>query len=320
LTLYHAITAIRGQDAARALFDALDELWPAPRASGTHDRDDGSGVWEVSAWFDGRPDETMLALLARAHDAGPFSVAPVGSRDWMAQVRAGLSPVRAGRFIVYGSHDRARVPSQLAGLEIEAALAFGTGHHATTQGCLLALDRLARQGLTARRVADIGAGTGVLAMAAARVCPARVIASDIDALATQTAAANVRANRLTGRIRCVTATGFRHPALREAAPYDLILSNILASPLKRLAPDMASHLAPGGILVLSGILSRQAASVEAVYRAWGLARRDILRRGEWSVLTLRKEAGGRRGAVQPWRRRTRVTATISPRQSPISSS
>lgn len=286
MTLYHAISEVPGKAAAQALFDALDEVWPAPKASGTHDRDDGTGIWEVSAYFEGRPDETLLDLVAAANGASAFRVAPVGTKDWMAQVRAGLSPVEAGRFIVYGSHDRARVPSHLVGLEIEAALAFGTGHHATTQGCLIALDRLVRQGFWPRRIADIGGGTGVLAMAAARVFPARIVASDIDALATETAKANIRANRLTGRIRCVTAPGFQHPILRGEAPYDLILSNILAGPLKRLAPDMARHLAPGGVLVLSGILTRQAASVEAVYRGWGFRRREILRRGEWSVLTL----------------------------------
>lgn len=288
MTLYHAITEVSSRSAAEALFDALDEASPPPKASGTHDRDDGTGIWEVGAYFDGRPDETLLAIIASAYGAADFRIAPVGTRDWMAQVRAGLTPVRAGRFIVYGSHDRDHVPSNLIGLEIEAALAFGTGHHATTQGCLIALDKLVRQGLWPRRVADIGGGTGVLAMAAARICPARIIASDIDALATETAKANIRANRLTGRIRCVTAPGFQHPALRETGPYDLILSNILAGPLKRLAPEMARHTAPGGIVVLSGILARQAASVEAVYRGFGYMRRDILRRGEWVALTLQR--------------------------------
>lgn len=290
LTLYHAITEVRGRAAADALFDALDELWPAPQASGTHDRDDGSGIWEVSAYFEGRPDETMLALLSRAHDTTEFRVAPVGTKDWMAQVRAGLSPVRAGRFIVYGSHDRGNVPGELVGLEIEAALAFGTGHHATTQGCLIGLDQLVREGFRPRSIADIGCGTGVLAMAAAKILPARIIASDIDALAVETARANIRANRIAGPIPCVTAAGFRHPALRAAAPYDLVLSNILAGPLKRLAPDMARFTMPGGCLVLSGILARQAPSVEAVYRGWGFRRRTILHRGEWSVLILERGA------------------------------
>jgi ribosomal protein L11 methyltransferase len=288
MILHHAVTAVSGRARAEALSEALEALEPAPSASGVHDRDDGSGIWEVGAYFPARPDPAALALLAAAHGAPDFDVAPVGSRDWMAQVRAGLTPVRAGRFVVFGSHDRERVPTNLVGLEIEAALAFGTGHHATTQGCLLALDRLARRGLRPRRVADIGGGTGVLAMAAARVFPCAVIASDIDALATETARANARANRLGGRIRCVTAPGFRHRALRQAAPYDLILSNILAGPLKRLAGDMAAHLAPDGVLVLSGILARQAASVEAVYRGHGFGRLELLRRGEWSVLVLRR--------------------------------
>ncbi len=288
MTLYHAITDVKGKPAAQAIFDALDEVMPPPKASGLHDRDDGSNIWEISAYFEGRPDESLLALIAAAHGGTHFRVAPVGTRDWMAQVRAGLTPVRAGRFIVYGSHDREIIPSHLVGLEIEAALAFGTGHHATTQGCLIALDKLIRQGLWPERIADIGGGTGVLAMAAARIWPSRIIASDIDALATETAKANIRANGLTGRIRCVTAPGFHHPDLRDGGPYDLILSNILAGPLKRLAPDMARHTAPGGILVLSGILARQAASVEAVYRGFGFLRRDILRRGEWVALTLQR--------------------------------
>jgi ribosomal protein L11 methyltransferase len=291
MSLYHAVTDVAGRAAAEAVSEALEAIEPAPTASGLHDRDDGSGLWEVAAYFEDRPDGTALALLAAAHGAADFAVAPVGSRDWMAQVRAGLTPVRAGRFVVYGSHDRARIPGHLVGLEIEAALAFGTGHHATTQGCLLALDVLARIGLRPRRVADIGGGTGVLAMAAARVFACPVIASDIDPLATETARANVRANRLSGRIRCVTASGFRHPSLRGGAPYDLILSNILAGPLKRLAPDMARYLAPGGTLVLSGILTRQAAGVEAVYRGWGFSRRAIQRRDEWTVLVLRKGDG-----------------------------
>jgi ribosomal protein L11 methyltransferase len=288
MTLHHAVTSAKGRAQAEALAGALEALKPAPSASGTHDRDDGSGIWEVSAYFEGRPDPAALALLAAVHGAPDFSVAPVGTQDWMAQVRAGLTPVRAGRFVVYGSHDRDKVPSQLVGLEIEAALAFGTGHHATTQGCLLALDLLARRGWRPRRVADIGGGTGVLAMAASRVFACRVIASDIDALATETARANARANRLGGKIRCVTAPGFRHPELRAGAPYDLILSNILAGPLKRLAGGMAAHLAPGGALVLSGILARQAAGVAAVYGGHGFSRLEFLRRGEWSVLVLRR--------------------------------
>jgi ribosomal protein L11 methyltransferase len=171
-------------------------------------------------------------------------------------------------------------------LEIEAAEAFGTGHHATTQGCLVALDRLARQGLAARRVADIGGGTGVLAMAAARVWPARAIAGDIEPLATATARLNVAANGLAGRVACVTAAGFRHPRLHAGGPYDLIFANILAGPLRRLAGELARHHAPGGVAILSGILDRQAQGVIAVYRGWGYRPGRTVRIGGWSTLVL----------------------------------
>lgn len=283
------VTSVPGAGAAQAVSDALETL--GPTASGVHDRDDGSGLWEVSGYFDGRPDPTALALIAAAHGGAGFAVAPVGSRDWMAQVRAGLSPVRAGRFVVFGSHDRVRVPVNLVGLEIEAALAFGTGHHATTRGCLLGLDRLARRGWQVRRAADIGAGTGVLAMAAARVFACSVLAADIDGLATATARDNAAANRLAGRIRCLTAPGFRHPALAAAAPFDLVTANILAGPLRRLVPDMARHAAVGGVVVLSGILERQAASVEATYRGWGFRRLTVIGVDGWSTLVMRRGVG-----------------------------
>ncbi|MCB1369450.1 MAG: 50S ribosomal protein L11 methyltransferase [Rhodobacteraceae bacterium] len=286
MTLFHATTTTRGEAAAHALSEALDALEPAPSATGVHDRDDGSGIWEVGAYFDGRPDAARLSLLAAAQGAPDFALAPVGSRDWLAQVRAGLTPVEAGRFVVYGSHDRERIPSNRIGLEIEAALAFGTGHHESTRGCLLALDGLAREGWGFRNVADIGCGTGVLAMAAARVWSCRATASDMDALAVETARANIAANRLGGRILCAVATGFAAPVVRARGPYDLLLANILAGPLKRLAPEMARHAAPGAVLVLSGILSRQAAGVEAVYRGWGFARRRRYALGSWSTLVL----------------------------------
>lgn len=290
MPLYRAITALKGEPEARALRDALDALDPAPLASELHDHDDGSGLWDAGAIFDGLPDVAGLALLARVHGAPEFTVARVEDRDWVAQVRAELTPVAAGRFVVFGSHDRERIAPNRIGLEIEAAQAFGTGHHATTQGCLTALDRLARRGLVARRVADIGGGTGVLAMAAARVWPATAIAGDIDPLATGTARENVAANGLAGRVACVTAAGFRHPRLRAGAPYDLIFANILAGPLRRLAPDLAAHHAPGGVAILSGILARQAKGVTAVYRSWGYRLQETVRIEEWSTLVLWRPA------------------------------
>ena len=286
MPLYRATTIVQGEAAALALRDALDELTTRPLASEVHDHDDGSGRWDAGGLFDGMPDTAGLALLAGLHGAADFAVARVEDRDWVAQVRAELTPVEAGRFVVFGGHDRARLAPNRIGLEIEAAQAFGTGHHATTQGCLLALDRLARRGLVARRVADIGGGTGVLAMAAASIWPAEALAGDIDPLATATARENVAANGLAQHVTCVTAAGFRHTRLQARAPYELIFANILAGPLRRLAPEVAAHQAPGGVAILSGILARQGKGVTAVYRAWGYVPEAPVRIGEWVTLVL----------------------------------
>ncbi len=288
MTLYHAITALEGEAAARTLSEALETLDPAPLATEVRDHDDGSGLWDVGGHFDGPPDPAGLALLALLHGAPDFQVQKVDERDWVAQVRSELTPVLAGRFVVYGGHDREAIPSHLVGLEIEAAQAFGTGHHASTQGCLTALDRLARSGRVARKVADIGGGTGVLAMAATAIWPALARVGDIDAVATQTARTNASANGLGGRLLCVTAAGFHHPVLRAGAPYDLIFANILAGPLRRLAPEMARHQARGGIAILSGILTRQARGVEQTYLGWGYRRLDQIRIGEWTTLVLHR--------------------------------
>ncbi len=286
LALFHVLTALKGEPAAQALADALEAL--DPLATELRDHDDGSGLWDVGAHFDGPPDAGGLALLAHLHGAPDFAVKKVEDRDWVAQVRAELTPVEAGRFVVYGSHDRARIPVNRIGLEIEAAQAFGTGHHATTQGCLIALDRLDKRGMVARRVADIGGGTGVLAMAAAAIWPARALAGDIDPVATETARANVAANGFAGAIGCVTAAGFRQPRLARAARFELIFANILAGPLKRLAPQLAAHQAPGGVAILSGLLARQAAGVRAVYAGWGYRRIDQVAIDGWMTLVLQR--------------------------------
>ncbi len=283
-----ALTRLADEAAANALAGLLDALDPKPTTIGVAEVQQGAPQWEVSGYFSESPDAAGLALLAKLHDAPDFAVSELDDRDWVAEAQRELAPVQAGRFVIHGSHDRGRAGSQKVRLEIEAAMAFGTGHHATTQGCLIMLDQLAKRGLVARKVADIGSGTGVLAMGAASIWPIRAIASDIDPVATQTAAANVAANGLRDRVTCVTAKGFRHPTLRNHARYDLILANILAGPLKRLAPDVLRFLAPGGIAILSGLLAQQSANVEAVYRGWGFSRVDKLVIGEWATLALRK--------------------------------
>ncbi|MGR3721933.1 50S ribosomal protein L11 methyltransferase [Abyssibius alkaniclasticus] len=286
MATWTALTTLKGEAFAQALADASERLDPV--AAGIFEIEDGRGFWEVGVYFTEKPDDVALDLLAAAHGAKPFVISRVEDRDWVAQVRRELTPVYAGRFVVFGSHDRDTVPKHLIGLEIEAAMAFGTGHHGTTQGCLMALDDLLRKGFVARNVADIGSGTGVLAMAAARAYPAAVLASDIDQVATDTARANIIANGLAGRIATVTAVGFRAPIIRARAPFDLIFANILAMPLRKMAPDMAAHTAPGSMLVLSGILNRQATGVEKVYEGFGFLRQQRREIGEWTTLVLRR--------------------------------
>jgi len=288
LPTYTALTTLPDGVRADALGTALETLEIAPTGIGVFEIEDGSGRWEVGAYFDTRPDPVALALLAAVHGAAPFAVSRLDDRDWVAQVRRELSPVVAGRFVVHGGHDAHRVPAQKIGLRIEAAMAFGTGHHATTQGCLVLLDRIARRGEVAARIADIGCGTGVLAMAAARLWRAQAMASDIDPVAVATARENARANRLHPWLRTAQAAGFRSGLIRAAAPYHLIFANILAAPLKRLAPDMARHLAPGGIAVLSGLLTPQAAGVAAVYAGFGMAVEERVEIGGWTSLALRR--------------------------------
>lgn len=287
---YTAFTKLPSKEAADQLGLALEELETEPTGVGVFEIEDGSGTWEVGGYFLEEPNDVELTLLAVAFNAKPFVVSEVPDTDWVDKVRRELTPVEAGRFFVYGSHDADKIPADSEPLLIEAAMAFGTGHHGTTQGCLEALDRLANEGFVAQSVADIGCGTAVLGMGAARIYPNPVIVSDIDEVAVDVAVANVKANNLSGKVTCVEAAGFGHDELANRAPYDLVFANILKQPLIDLSPDMAKHLSPGGYAILSGILVRQAQEVIDVYAQNGinLVRNDNI--GEWVTLTLRKNA------------------------------
>lgn len=286
---YSALTTLTGRDAAEALGAAMERLSPEPTGVGVFELEDGSGLWEVGGYFTDPPDPAGLALLAELFGARPFVVSELPETDWVAKVRRELAPVAAGRFFVYGSHDADKVPAGVEPLLIEAAMAFGTGHHGTTLGCLRALDRLIGAGLVAGRAADIGCGTAVLAMAAARVWPdAVILASDIDPVAVDVARANLGANGLAGRVTCIEAAGFDDPALAGAAPYDLVFANILKGPLIALAPDLSAALKPGGYAILSGILQDQAESVIREYARFGTNLRDRTDIGDWVTLILQR--------------------------------
>jgi ribosomal protein L11 methyltransferase len=255
--------------------------------------EDGAGDWQVAIHFRNTPVEAglrdLVKLAAGEAAANALSIERVPANDWVAESLAGLRPVRAGRFVVHGAHDRAGLRANDIGIEIEAALAFGTGHHGTTRGCLLALDDLMKR----RRppnVLDIGTGTGVLAIAAAQLLRKRVAAGDIDPVAVRAARDNARLNRAASFITFVRAAGVRAQVIRERGPYDLIFANILMGPLTRLAVPVRSLAAPGAHVVLSGLLPTHANPVVSVYSALGfvLERRTVLE--GWVTLVMRRSA------------------------------
>ena len=289
MTTFTALTTLQGKAKAEALGEALEALQPEPTGIGVFEVEDDSGLWEIGAYFTDAPDQAGLAVLAVMHDAKPFVVSEIPDQDWVAKVRRELAPVEAGRFFVYGSHDADKVPAGATPLLIEAAMAFGTGHHGTTLGCLKAFDALLNDGFMPKNAVDVGCGTAVLAMAAAHASDNVVLASDIDPVAVEVAEANVVANGLNGRVKSIVAAGFDDAALKEAAPFDLVFANILKGPLISLAPDMSASVSDGANVILSGILNEQADDVIAVYtrNGFNLRSRDSI--VDWTTLTLTKE-------------------------------
>jgi ribosomal protein L11 methyltransferase len=230
--------------------------------------------WQVDLHFLERPElsglRALIALAGGEKLASSLVVEKVAPRDWIKESLIGLRPVTAGRFVVHGAHDRARVPSHCVGLEIEAATAFGTGHHGTTRGCLLALDALARRRQRPRRILDIGTGTGVLAIAAAKVFRVPVLAVDIDARSVAVARYNARLNGVGSLVTVVHADGLHAPDVIKRAPFDLVFANILLRPLQRLAAPVARQLVPNARVVISGVLTTQANAALGAYRSQGL--------------------------------------------------
>ena len=283
---YSAITKVKDRERAEGLGVALEKLNPPPMGVGVFELEDGSGEWEVGAYFHDKPDEISILLLENAFGTAGFAISEIPETDWVAKVKRELSPVEAGRFFVFGKHDFKKLPKDKVGLLIEASMAFGTGHHGTTKGCLLALNNLITKGKKIDDVIDIGCGTAVLAMAVAKVSSSRVIASDADQVAVEVALANLKANKLENRIACLQATGFEHTQIKSKAPFDLIFANILKLPLIDLAPCIRKNLKSGGHAIISGILDIQAIEVIEVYHQNKLEVLDRIDIGEWVTLTL----------------------------------
>jgi ribosomal protein L11 methyltransferase len=281
--------AISDEQAARGVVDVLTEVFfEGEAAVAAFERPDGR--WNVTLHLAEPPDQALMRELvtsaAGSEVARNLAFDVVEAKDWVRASLDDLVPVAAGRFVVHGQHDRARIAPNKIGIEIEAALAFGTGHHGTTRGCLLLLDHVLKA-QAVKRVLDLGTGTGVLAIAAAKALRLKVLASDIDAPSVKVAQENAWLNGTAPLVQVIRATGFSAPDFAQNGPFDLVLANILANPLKQLAGPMAHRLAPGARVILSGLLTPQAAGVIAAYRARGLVPLRHLRIEGWSSLLLR---------------------------------
>jgi ribosomal protein L11 methyltransferase len=286
---HRANFAIGSETTAKHVVDLLTEIFFEGQAAiAAFERPDG--LWDITAHFAGPPDQAsireLVGLAAGDDVARNITFDTVEAKDWVKASLEDLKPVSAGRFIVHGQHDRERVPSNKLAIEIEAALAFGTGHHGTTRGCLLLLDHVLKAWYP-RRILDLGTGTGVLAIAAAKALHEQVLASDIDPASVRVARENARLNQTGDLVQIICATGFSAPQFAARGPFDLVLANILANPLRQLATPMARHLAPSALVILSGLLNRQAASVIAAYRMRGLVPLRHVRIDGWSSLLLR---------------------------------
>jgi ribosomal protein L11 methyltransferase len=270
-------------EAAAAVIDA-DPILEAS-AYAILEEDEARGLWRIDAYPTSDAEADGLTRLLGAQAGLQVTRQPLADADWLAMALSGLPPVRAGRFFVYGAHDRGRIPVNAVGLRIEAGAAFGTGHHGTTLGCLVAFDAL----IKARRFGkalDVGTGTGVLAIAAARTGSPIVVGTDIDAVSVRIARENAGLNQAGARF--VRADGLGHPAVAAHAPYDLVFANILARPLVRLAPAIGRALRPGGAAILSGLLRHQQRQVMAAYLAQGFRLERRYGLDAWATLALRR--------------------------------
>ncbi|UCH75415.1 MAG: 50S ribosomal protein L11 methyltransferase [Rhodospirillales bacterium] len=283
--------------AAPVFLDALASL-----AAGASSFEAGpGGPWRIAAWFTDMPDHgalsaaVALAAAAAGTAAPDFVVRPAKARDWLAENRASFQPVRVGRFFVHPSFFEGNRPAGALAIVLDAATAFGSGAHGTTRGCLSVLDGLARC-LKPRQMLDMGCGSGILAIAMAKAWRRPVLAVDIDEVAVRVTRANARANGVGRLVTAGEGAGFAAPLLRRRGRFDLIVANILARPLQRMAPALAHNLVPGGTAVLSGLLTHQEAAVIAACRAHGLRIAHRIRIETWSTLVLARGCGLRTAA------------------------
>jgi ribosomal protein L11 methyltransferase len=284
IRLYVTVNEQTAPDVLDILSDVFGE---EDIAIATTEVDEKRNIWEASVYIMADEEEVIRerisAGLALPYPALVIEREVIPDVDWIAKSLEGLKPVRAGRFIVHGSHDRDKVRENDIAIEIDAGQAFGTGHHGTTAGCLEVIDKVLRA-RTVRNALDLGTGSGVLAIAVRKVKKIPVLATDIDPVAVQVARENVRRNGIASGIRVETAPGFHSPAFREDGPFDLIIANILAKPLMKMAPELGNHLTAGGSVILSGILAEQRWKVIAAYKGAGMRHLSTIWRNGWVTM------------------------------------
>ena len=249
------------------------------------EEDEDRDVWRIDAFPTTEEEDEGLQVLLKGFDGLVVTADVLADADWLAMALSGLPPVRAGRFFVYGAHDRGKTPLNTVNLRIEAGAAFGTGHHGTTVGCLIAYDDLLKRKAFGR-VLDVGAGTGVLAIAAARTGTRRAVGTDIDAVSVRISNENAALN--SAQARFVHASGLNHRLVRQDAPYDLVFANILARPLVSLSQDIRGALKSGGLVILSGLLRTQERFVRGAYLSHGFRTVRRIHRDAWCTLVMRK--------------------------------
>ena len=289
MSTFTAFTTLLGKENASALGEALESLDPAPVGIGVFEIEDKSNTWEVGGYYTKKPNEIELTLLSFAYGAKPFTFSDVPDQDWVSHVQRNLPPVEAGRFFLFGNHDAHKVPKSSIGLLIEASMAFGTGQHGTTKGCLLVLNDLIAEGVSPKKIIDIGCGTAVLAMAAAKIWDETIVASDIDPTAVAVTKINLISNKLEQKVSCIQSKGFSHPSISEEGPYDLIFANILKGPLIDMVPEFSEHCAFGGTIILSGLLNEQYDEVLRAYIRAGFKLIQKKSLGEWMTLRMQRE-------------------------------
>ena len=305
----HVMRLVSDETTTRSIADIVFETYdPAEVAASSFElqpntKDWSSGEWAVEVHFGFAPDEEEVRELI-ASTIGPEAAARlvfgrVEQKDWIASSLEGLAPVRVGRFLVHGSHDRQKVRSNDIGLEIEAALAFGTGHHGTTRGCLVMFDRVLKR-RRPRRIIDVGSGTGVLALAAARALHISVTAGDIDPIAVTAARSNAVLNGAAPWLFPVAAKGVAHPVMQAGAPYDLVFANILAGPLRQLAPSIGAVASLNADIILSGLLGRDVPGVLSAYSAQGFRLAQRIEIDGWATLLMRNGGASPKPLLADW--------------------